>query len=182
MAMNFSNLDDRTRKYMLDEFDKDVTAKRLYLSPRLNDEGRKKYETILRFAIQQGNEALLAQTLASYINEYEQKSKPSGGYTMARIPITASEMLAEGEFNRYYCRGVCRKTLEEGLEEVEVYRAKEVQNPRPQSQARVGSRLKANKLLNDLRTNVGVDTALGVPAGPNSGLSVRLPQSNQTKE
>lgn len=30
-------------------------------------------------------------------------------------------------------------------------------------------------MLDDLRTHVGVDTALGLPPGPNSGLSVRLP-------
>src|SRR6266851_5569734 len=30
-------------------------------------------------------------------------------------------------------------------------------------------------LLTDLRSNPGVDTALGLPPGPNSGLSARLP-------
>jgi hypothetical protein len=32
-------------------------------------------------------------------------------------------------------------------------------------------------LLDDLRTNVGVDTALGLPAGPNSGLSAMIPET-----
>jgi hypothetical protein len=85
-------------------------------------------------------------------------------------------MLAEGEFNRYYCRGLCQRALEVGIEEVEVYRAKAVTTPRPESQRLIGRRLSARSLLNDLRTSQGVEPALGVPPGPNSGLSVRLPE------
>ena len=40
---------------------------------------------------------------------------------------------------------------------------------------RVGSAVPTLRLLDDLRANIGVDTALGIPAGPNSGLSVSLP-------
>lgn len=61
-----------------------------------------------------------------------------------------------------------------GGNSVEVYRAKAVQQPRPQSERLVGTTVDVHRLLRDLRTNVGVDTALGIPAGPNSGLSVRL--------
>ncbi len=92
------------------------------------------------------------------------------------VPITAAETLAEGEFNRFYIRGVCRAVLANEQHEVEVYRAKAVAQPRPESQAKIGTRVNAATLLDDLRHNVGVDTALGVPAGPNSGLSVRRPQ------
>jgi hypothetical protein len=38
----------------------------------------------------------------------------------------------------------------------------------------IGRRLNAQALLGDLRKHVGVDTALGLPPGPNSGLSGRL--------
>jgi len=176
MGMNFVNLDEKTREFMLNELEQDIASNKLYLSPRLNDAGHRNYEKMLRSAIQNGDDVSLANSLVGLFREYEQRAKPSGGYTTARIPNTAHETLAEGEFNRFYCRGVCRRATEEGLEEIEVYRAKAVLNPRPQSQALVGSKIKADRLLNDLRTNIGVDTALGVPAGPNSGLSVRLPQ------
>jgi hypothetical protein len=174
MGLNLVNLDDKTREFMFNELEKDVTLNKLYISPRLNVEGRRDYEQLLRSAIQNGDDISLAHSLSGLFNEYEQRAKPSGGYTTAKVPITAPETLAEGEFNRFYCRGVCRRAIEEGFEEVEVYRAKDVHDPRPQSQVLVGSKLKADKLLNDLRTNIGVDTALGVPAGPNSGLSIRL--------
>lgn len=175
MGMNLSNLDDKTRKFMLDELEQDVTANKLYLSQRLNDAGRRNYEKLLRSAIQNGDDVSLANSLVGMLKAYKQRAKKSGGYTTAKVPSTAPETLAEGEFNRFYCRGVCRRAIEEGLEEVEVYRAKAVRNPRPESQALVGSKIKANWLLHDLQTNIGVDTALRVPAGPNSGLSVRLP-------
>lgn len=176
MGMNFVNLDDETRKFMLDELAQDVTSNKLYISPRLNNTGRRNYEKLLRSAIQSGDDVSLANSLVGMFEEYEQRAKPSGGYTNAKVPLTAPETLSEGEFNRFYCRGVCRRAIEQGLDEVEVYRAKVVQNPRPQSQVLVGSKLKTDRLLHDVRTNIGVDTALGVPAGPNSGLSIRLPQ------
>lgn len=130
-------------------------------------------------AIKDGNDISLARNLSApgmMVAKY-QKRKPKGGFTLANVPITAPETLAEGEFNRFYCRGVCRRAIAEGLEEVEVYRAKPVREQRPQSRVLVGSKLRADRLLHDLQTNIGVDLALGVPAGPNSGLSVRLPQA-----
>jgi len=176
MGMSFASLDDKTRRFMLDELDHDVTANKLYLSPRLDDAGCRNYEKLLRSAIQSGDEFSLASSVAGFIRAYEQRAKPSGGYTSAKVPVTAAQTLAEGEFNRFYCRGVCARAIDEGLDAVEVYRGKPVRDPRPQSEALVGSRLPAHRLLHDLQTNIGVDTALGVPAGPNSGLTIRLPQ------
>jgi hypothetical protein len=90
------------------------------------------------------------------------------------VPHNAPETLAEGEFNRFYIRAICVIALRRGQTDVEVYRAKDVIKPRPESASKMGSRVDANALLNDLRTSIGVESALGIPAGPNSGLSVRL--------
>jgi hypothetical protein len=89
--------------------------------------------------------------------------------------VNAHEMLAEGEFNRFYIRALCLRAIEDGVSEVIVYRAKDVEHARSESQQKIGSRVAAELLLRDLRTHVGVDTALGLPPGPNSGLSVHLP-------
>ena len=94
---------------------------------------------------------------------------------MAEVPYTAPETLAEGEFNRFYARGLCRRAIEEGTSQLIVYRAKQVMNARSASQAKIGTKISAKELLQDLRTHPGVDTALGLPQGPNSGLSVKLP-------
>ena len=97
------------------------------------------------------------------------------GLTAAGVPLNAPETLAEGEFNRFYVRGLCACALDEGINEVQVYRGKAVRSPRPQSQALIGKMIPAQALLEDLKQSPGVEPALGVPPGPNSGLTVRLP-------
>ena len=109
------------------------------------------------------------------MNIMEQRRARNGGYTSVRVPVTAPDTLAEGEFNRFYIRGVCRHALESNIGAVEVYRAKAVMQPRSDSQTKIGAMIPAQSLLNDLRVNIGVDTALGLPPGPNSGLSVKIP-------
>lgn len=176
ITLRLENLDDRTRHFMLEELELDVTSGTLYLSPRLSESGRSEYESLLREAIKSGNDDSLAQALRSHnrMKLTEQRQKPKGGFTTARVPATAPDTLAEGEFNRSYVRGLCRLALEEGVHEIEIYRAKHVTNPRPESQVMIGKKINAKALLEDLRTHPGVEPALGLPPGPNSGLSVRL--------
>lgn len=177
MALQLDNLDERTRRYMLEELDLDVGNGTLYLSPRLSEVGVRDYEALLREAIRTGDDVSLADSLRSHgrMKSTEQRRKPKGGVTTARVPVTAAETLAEGEFNRFYARGLCRRALEDGIRELVVYRAKEVRDPRPESVAMIGQRMDPTALLEDLRAHPGVELALGLPAGPNSGLSVRLP-------
>jgi hypothetical protein len=107
------------------------------------------------------------------LSSSEQRKKPSGGYTTAKVPTNSREMLAEGEFNRYYIRAICRIAIEEQVS-LEIYHAKSVHSPRTESQQKIGQTVNPSTLLTDLRSHIEVDTALGLPAGPNSGLSVRL--------
>lgn len=170
------NLDDRVRKLMLDELEADIEKGVLYISPRLTDAGQRAFPSLMRAAIQHHDDAWLADQLRlpGLLITTEQKAKPRGGYTMARVPATAPDTLAEGEFNRLYARALCRLAIEDGIPELEVYRAKDVRQPRAESRMLMGTRINAQALLNDLRTHQGVDTALRLPPGPNSGLSVRL--------
>ncbi|MCG8431014.1 MAG: hypothetical protein MJA29_07565, partial [Candidatus Omnitrophica bacterium] len=109
-----------------------------------------------------------------YMKDYEQRKKRGGGFTTAKVPITAPDTLSEGEFNRYYVRGLCVRVIEEGVNQVEVYRGIPVNQPRSESEALLGKRLSAEALLADLRESVGVEPALGLPPGPNSGLTIRM--------
>jgi hypothetical protein len=77
--------------------------------------------------------------------------------TLAKVPITAPETLAEGEFNRFYARGLCLRAMAQGIESLVVYRAKDVVNPRPESVALIGKSLPAKQLLDDLRAGFCVD-------------------------
>jgi hypothetical protein len=174
--LHLNDLDDDTRQLMLEELLDDLTNERQYLSSRLNDRGRAEYSALLREAISSGDDASLARALehGQCMAPFENRRRPSGGYASVRVPVTAAATLAEGEFNRFYIRALCRRALEVGVAQVEVYRAKAVSQARPQSEALLGKPIDAAVLLDDLRRNIGVDTALGVPAGPGSGLSVRL--------
>ncbi len=89
-----------------------------------------------------------------------------------KMNIRAPQTLAEGEFNRYYIRGLCAKVCADGGGMVEVYRARESSWARPESEALIGRRIDAAELLEDLRTHTGEAPTL-LPE-VNSGLSVRL--------
>lgn len=178
MALYYENLDDRTRQLMLEEMDYDVAHNQLHISPLLSGQGERDYPNLLREAIQSGSDESLAQNLQvrRRLSRALPRRKPKGGYGIASTPENAAEMLAEGEFNRYYIRALARRALEDGISELVVYRAKPVSSPRPESEARVETTLPPGDLLADLRSHTGDETPrLGVPSGPNSGLSVRLP-------
>ena len=176
MVLDYENLDENTRSFMLSEVDSDLSHENLYISPRLNELGEQNYVPLLKETIEHHDDAWLAQQLRSrgYMKESEQRKKRGGGFTTARVPVTAPETLGEGEFNRFYIRGLCVRAIEEGMDQVEVYRRKSVNQPRPESEAMLGKKLSAEALLRDLRESIGVDTVLGLPPGPNSGLTVRM--------
>ncbi|HTY22730.1 MAG TPA: hypothetical protein VMC85_06345 [Desulfomonilaceae bacterium] len=174
--IHYENLDKRTREFMLRELDMDLADGTLYLSPRLNKKGRGNYPSLLREAIISHDDVWLADQLRGnkLIKAYEQRRNPGGGYTKSRVPHSAADTLAEGEFNRFFIRGLCARALEEGIKEVQVYRGKAVRNRRPESEALIGTKKKARNLLDDLRANPGAGPVLGLPPGPNSGLTVHI--------
>jgi hypothetical protein len=175
VGLNFLNLDGRTRSFMLPEIDSDVNGGIIYLSSYLSDVGRADWPALLRKAAESHNDVWMGAQLRpnGRLNAMAQRRKPTGGFTMVRVPVTAHETLSEGEFNRFYIRGLCQRAIAEGIATVEVYRAKAVDVPRPESQAKLGIQIDPAALLADLRANVGVETSTGFP-GPNSGLSVKL--------
>jgi hypothetical protein len=175
MPLRYHELDEQTRLHMLAELDHDEQTGKQYVSSRLTASGQQQYFALLRDAITNHNDAWLAGEISrqSLLSSHEERSKPKGGRTMAKVPYTAPQTLADGEFNRFYCRGVCARSIAEELTEVEVYRGQASAIPRPESEARIGKRLSARAVLLDLRTSIAVEPALGVPAGMNSGLTIR---------
>jgi len=177
MSLDLVDLDAETRTHMLAELERDIRGETLYISRYLSETGQDRYPLLLREAIESGDDGTLAFALASepglFVSKYE-KRKPKGGFTLASVPVTAPQTLAEGEYNRFYLRAICLRAIDSEYDDIEVYRARESQNPRTASLAMVGARLNAASVLADLRANPGVDTALGLPPGPNSGLSGRL--------
>lgn len=177
MGLDYKNLDERTRTLILAEIERDIGANTLFLSDNLNPRGRADYPDLLRTAARNGSDVTLGAAILGRLNPYEKPRKLKSG-ALSKPPVmrsNAHEMLAEGEFNRFYIRALCLRAIEDGIPEVIVYRAKAVENARPESEQKIGERMSVEALLGDLRKHPGVDTALGLPAGPNSGLCVRLP-------
>jgi hypothetical protein len=177
MGINYKNLDEKTREYMLKELEMDIKQGELYISPRLNSNGQRMWPELLKEAIIRHNDDWVATQLnvRGCMKSHEERRLRSGKITVAKVPVSAPETLAEGEFNRFYARGLCARAIAEGISEVVVYRGKQVQQPRPESQAMIGRVIDPTTLLKDLRKSQGVEPALGIPPGPNSGLTVCLP-------
>ena len=174
MKFNFENLDNETRELMTSEIKSDISNGQLYFSKRFNENGHKLYPQLLLNAVESGNEESLAIALKQN-NCFADKEVRNGknGVTYAKIPETANQTLAESEFNRFYIRGLAlRATASEHT--LTIYRARHSDNPRPESEIMIGKQVSADKILNDLRNSIGFDSALGLPAGSNSGLTVKL--------
>ena len=174
--MHLANLDAATRRHMLDEINNDIGRNALYMSPRLSEHGRRDYPGLLLDAAENGDAASFVAELqiGGRLKDTETMTR-NGKVFSKRVPVDAADTLAEGELNRFYARGLCARAMEGDIKEVTVYRAKDVASPRPESEAKIGTVLDAAQLLADLRNSIGVEPALGIPPGPNSGLSVRLP-------
>jgi hypothetical protein len=177
MGINYKNLDEKTRKFMLEELEMDIANSNLYISLRLNPAGKSKWTELLRQAIKSYSDDWLASQLIGCMNLYEERKTRTGKIIRPKVPVTAPDTLAEGEFNRFYARGLCARALSEGISEVIVYRGKRVMQPRQESEAMIGKRISAKDLLEDLRKSEskGVEPALGIPSGPNSGITICLP-------
>jgi len=178
MGLNLVNLNE-ARQFMLDEIEYDITTNgKIYISTRLNPRGTAAYTGLFKEAVQNHNDVWLAEQLRSgdmFNPSYSRQNHKTGKVSMVTMPSNAPDSLAEGETNRFYIRGLSRYAIDKGIESLEIYRARASMNPRPESEARIGARVKPADLLADLRAHIGDDTALGVPGGVNSGLSVKLP-------
>lgn len=176
MGLKYVNLDEQTRKFMVEELERDIAQGSLYISPRLNETGSPIWASVLKQAIENQNDDWLADKIRreNHMKSHEERRTPSGGITMAKVPVTAPDTLAEGEFNRFYARGLCARAIANSIQDVVVYRGKEVRQPRAESEAMIGKKINAKALLDDLRRSHGVEPALGLPPGPNSGLTVCL--------
>lgn len=166
---NFINLDSKTRTLMLSEIQSDIDQQRLFLSERLNETGQNTYEAYLVKSVSEGDESMLENLLdinTHFNPTYLRQGNP------VKMPSNASTLLSQSEFNRFYIRAICLRAIENGIESVQVYRARESSWSRPESEAKIGSSISAKELLEDLRDSIGKEPKLFPDI--NSGLSIKL--------
>lgn len=173
-VFDFPQLDTRTRDLMIDEFNEDSRSQTVYVGKRLNESGEQTYLVALTKALRSGTPGTLQREMEPVPGTLWIPAIMARNGRRSTTPRTAAQTLAEGEFNRYYMRALCLRAIEEGDGRVTVRRAKAVANPRSDPFVRVseGDVLDATAVLEDIRRHPGEDTALGVPRGPNSGLSL----------
>lgn len=174
MGLDYHNLDDVTRGRMTDE----IEYGGHYDSPRLTQDGKAQWQDLLRTAADQHDDDWLAAELLRRQLFNDSENYTRNGITRSRTvnaPQSAA-MLAEGEFNRFYLQGLCRRAMDEGKTHLTIYRAKAVREERPESAAKIGTQVAVEPLLNALRNSdfVAFNEAFGVSNGPNSGLSAHL--------
>ena len=169
---NYTKLDAKTRSLMSEEIALAENTGQLYFSTRFTEAGHQAWPTLLANAAKHDDEHRLAYELevGGFMKGFEGKSTPSGGYTVAHVPDTAAETLADGQFTRFYIAAVCQRALEEGVSEVTVYRGKLRGQPRAESRALEGQMMDAAALLEQVRSKQG---SFACPLlKPNSGLAV----------
>ena len=174
MGFEFRHLDDVTRGYMLEEIQAAREEKNLYYSKRFNDSGVARWPALLQEAARRHDERWLARRLGleGLIRDLEGSRTPSGGYTIKHVPHTAAALMADGQFNRYYMLGICRRAMAERKSAVVVYRARQRSEHPVDPDTYTGTSLDARLLHAELRLH---ETSLEHRLlQPNSGLSVCL--------
>lgn len=167
----FPSINQDVRACMLKEFERDLDLGNLYISSRLSVDGVRLYPDLLREAILIGDTETLSSDLMRNrcFKSYEWRRRKQ-----VRVPVNASETLAEGELNRFYIRGLCTYAIDNNIEYLEVCRGKNVRQSRQRSLSLIGQMVPPYGVRADLRIRPGVETALGIPGGPNSGITLRI--------
>ena len=169
MALRYENLDETTRAFMLAEFDMDSHAGRVYACKRMTDAGQRQFPALLRQAIREKDDRWLAEQLHDRFRD----AVPVGARS-DYAAVEGSELIAEGEFNRYYMRGLCARAVEEGIAEVQVYRARVVAALRRSLLQCIGECHAPDAFLGDLHAAHRSAPASVSPFGANTGLTLRL--------
>lgn len=112
----FEELDDLTRKWMLDEFHLEENSSAPYRSSRLSELGLKIFPQEMEKSIIEGNEESLAKALTNpnYWNPSEPYMSKNGMRSRAINPTYAAQFLARTEFITWFTRGFARRLIEEG--------------------------------------------------------------------
>ena len=170
--MNYYELDENTRKWMLKEFDSEQSKDEHYQSKSLNQFGLESFPNIMRNAITGGNIESLTEELSnpSFWNSKIIR-KTNNGVTSSIInPETKAKMLAHSEFNTIYTRGLTRRLMEEGETECEIYRADMAITPKCECTIFEGKNISLEKIYSGHRAKYfpkNNSSAFSIPSVPN---------------
>jgi len=133
MPLQYESLDPTTRRFAIAELDSDLATGSYHSSERIRPTAIAEYQRYLHEALRYYDDRWLEEHASDLMVDFEPRRTRSGGQTAVKLPQMAARMLAEGDFNRYYMRGVALRASEEGRQVVEVYRARLSLEPRRES-------------------------------------------------
>lgn len=168
----FEELDDTTRRYMLEEFQKEEKSGNPYRSSRMSAEGLANVARHMEDAIKSGNENTLAASLSNrnYWKQYETRRGKNTTSQVEINPIEAAKVLGLTEFNTWYVRGVAKRLMDEGQKYCEIYRSESADKPRCQCSIYEGQKIELQKIYEGHRAKyhpVANYGAFSIPSGPN---------------
>lgn len=118
MPMRFAELDDKTRAYMLKEFEAEEASGKPYRGTNLTTLGKASFPLLMREAILHGNEGTLINALKNHA--YSEARGKSGKLINSE---QEAGRLGLTEFNTWYVRGLAKRLMDEGEKECQVHRA-----------------------------------------------------------
>ena len=124
MAMNYEELDQKTREYMLAEFDAEERSSKPYRSKALSSIGLECFSELMREAIKSGSEETLclAFSIPKYWEPFEQYVRDGIQRSRRRNILQSTQRLALTEFSTWYVRGLAKRLLVEKVEKCQIYR------------------------------------------------------------
>ncbi|MDB5798230.1 MAG: hypothetical protein JWP36_2132 [Paucimonas sp.] len=178
MPLVYRELDREIRSAMLAELELDIDNARLLPNPLLGAQAQQAWPALLVRAFSSESEAWLAHTLL----EQGLVAQDANGEQLQlfRPSISAHDMLAQVEFNRFYCRAVCQRAIDTGAA-VSVYRAGFSSEGLNIASDAVGRKFAARPTLHSLRVSICLEYALGLPGGYGAGLSLRTWKNHRVR-
>lgn len=178
MGLNYTQLNESVRRFMMQEFEQGGH----YISPRLNEGGRARWIGLLKDALQYHTDVWLERELVRrncFVATEFLKTNMGKTVTRAINREQLARVLAEGEYNRFYLRGLCLAAKSRGYKHLIVTEGRIIPNALPSARKSVGTAVEVGALLNTLRNNgyKHVSIALGAPEelAAAACLSARLP-------
>lgn len=176
-VLEFEELDDETRRWMLFEFEKEESSDNPYRSSRLNSMGKEKFQEIMQNAISSGDISSLTNALSNrmFWNATELCITRGIPHTK-RVPSNAVKLLAHTEFTTWYTRGFARRLMEENVDLCEIYRAEKAQIPRCECTRLEGTIINVKKIYDGHRAKYHPrknPSAFSIPNGANCHHTIR---------
>lgn len=122
--MNFEELDDKTRGYMITAFDEEAARADSYTSKALSAKGLASFPALMRTAISAGDDDTLFRSLddSSLWDPLETYHVKGVAKQRQRNISQTATRLAVTEFSTWYVRGFAKRLLDEGVEKCQIYR------------------------------------------------------------